>query len=92
MHAEMAVLNWPRSKSSALDAHLVEDAVESFETGSRPAGFSVASGSADWQSCHTTRQARLMKRLEPATASSSQSKSFSGGAMNRMESLMVSAP
>ena len=38
------------------------------------------------------RQARLMKRLAPATASGSQSKSFSGGATKRMARRMVSAP
>ena len=45
-----------------------------------------------WESCQTMFQARLMKRLAPATALGSQSKSFSGGAMNRMARRMVSAP
>ena len=51
-----------------------------------------APGVAEHEASHTLFHARLRKRLQPATAWGSQSKSFSGGAMNRMARRMVSAP
>ena len=92
MTAEMAVLNWPRSKSEVHLRPMPLSVRKSSAAVPFRALWSTSPASAFWESCQTMFQARLMKRLAPATALGSQSKSFSGGAMNRMARRMVSAP